>query len=77
MSASNDELLFQANDDDDDDNDDDDADDIDGNDELLLYEAARDGDFAKVKDLLSKGTGNGYRTEVNYHTNMLNNLNCC
>jgi hypothetical protein len=65
MSASIDELLFQANNDDGDNNDD--ADDIDVDDELLLYEAARDGDFAKVKDLLSKGTGNGYRTEVSYN----------
>ena len=34
------------------------------NDELLLYQAAKDGDLTKVKDLLSKGTGTGYRDEV-------------
>ena len=33
------------------------------NEELLFY-AARDGDLAKVKELLSKGTGTGYRDEV-------------
>ena len=31
----------------------------------LLYNAARDGDVAKVKDLMSKGTGTEYRNEVN------------
>jgi hypothetical protein len=35
------------------------------NDELLYY-AARDGKLAKVKELLSKGTGTGYRNEVSY-----------
>ena len=33
------------------------------NDELL-FNAARDGDLKKVKELLSKGTGTGYRNEV-------------
>jgi len=33
------------------------------NDELL-YNAARDGNLPKVKELLSKGTGTGYRDEV-------------
>ena len=33
------------------------------NDELL-YEAARDGKLEVVKELLSKGTGTGYRDEV-------------
>jgi len=33
------------------------------NDELL-YNAARDGNLAKVKELLSKGVGTGYRDEV-------------
>ena len=33
------------------------------NDELL-YRAARDGDLAKVKDLLSKGVGTGYKDGV-------------
>jgi hypothetical protein len=33
------------------------------NDELLFY-AAWDGDVAKVKDLLSEGTGIGYRFKV-------------
>ena len=33
------------------------------NDELLFY-AAWDGDVAKVKDLLSEGTGTGYRFKV-------------
>ena len=32
----------------------------------LLYDAARDGDLEKVKELLSKGTGTGYRNEVSY-----------
>jgi hypothetical protein len=36
------------------------------NDELLLYEAARDGDLEEVKELLSKGTGTGYRNGVSY-----------
>ena len=31
----------------------------------LLYEAARDGDVVKLKELLSKGTGTaGYKDEV-------------
>ena len=30
----------------------------------LLYQVARDGDLVKVKELLSKGTGTGYRDEV-------------
>jgi hypothetical protein len=33
------------------------------NDELL-YKAARDGDLSKVKELLSKGVGTGYRGKV-------------
>jgi hypothetical protein len=33
------------------------------NDELL-YNAARDGNLPKVKEMLSKGTGTGYRDEV-------------
>ena len=33
------------------------------NDELLFY-AARDGNLEEVKELLSKGTGTGYRDEV-------------
>ena len=33
------------------------------NDELLYY-AARDGDLAKVKELLSKGVGTDYRDGV-------------
>jgi len=33
------------------------------NDELL-YEAARNGKLEVVKELLSKGTGTGYRDEV-------------
>ena len=33
------------------------------NDELL-YEAARDGKLEVVKELLSKGTGTGYRSAV-------------
>lgn len=33
------------------------------NDELL-YEAVRDGDLAKVKELLSKGTGTEYKDGV-------------
>jgi hypothetical protein len=33
------------------------------NDELL-YEAARDGKLDKVKELLSKGVGTGYRDKV-------------
>jgi len=36
------------------------------NDELLFY-AARDGKLEVVKELLSKGTGTGYRDEVSYH----------
>jgi hypothetical protein len=35
------------------------------NDELL-YEAAQSGDLAKVKELLSKGVGTGYRDGVSY-----------
>jgi hypothetical protein len=34
------------------------------NDELLLFNAARDGKLGEVKELLSKGTGTGYRDEV-------------
>ncbi len=34
------------------------------NDELLLYVASRDGKLEIVKELLSKGTGTGYRDEV-------------
>jgi hypothetical protein len=34
------------------------------NDELLLYNAARDGKLEEVNELLSKGTGTGYRNEV-------------
>ena len=30
----------------------------------LLYEAARDGKLEVVKELLSKGTGTGYRSAV-------------
>jgi len=33
------------------------------NDELL-FNAARDGNLKKVKELLSEGTGTGYRDEV-------------
>ena len=33
------------------------------NDELL-YNASKDGDLKKVKELLSKGVGTGYRDEV-------------
>ena len=32
--------------------------------EKLLYEAASDGDLEKVKELLSKGVGTGYRDWV-------------
>ena len=32
--------------------------------EKLLYEAARDGKLEKVKELLSKGVGTGYRDAV-------------
>ncbi len=31
------------------------------NDELLLFNAAKSGDLTKVKELLSKGVGTGYR----------------
>jgi hypothetical protein len=31
---------------------------------MLLHEAAKSGDLAKVKDLLSKGTGTGYSDVV-------------
>jgi hypothetical protein len=34
------------------------------NDELLLFNAAYDGKLEVVKELLSKGTGTGYRNEV-------------
>jgi hypothetical protein len=34
------------------------------NDELLLFNAARDGKLEEVKELLSKGVGTGYRDEV-------------
>ena len=34
------------------------------NDELLLFNAARDGKLEVVKELLSKGTGTGYRDGV-------------
>ena len=34
------------------------------NDELLLFNAAKSGDLKKVKELLSKGTGTGYRDGV-------------
>jgi hypothetical protein len=34
------------------------------NDELLLYNAAKDGKLLMVKELLSKGVGTGYRDEV-------------
>ena len=34
------------------------------NDELLLFNASKDGDLKKVKELLSKGVGTGYRDEV-------------
>ena len=34
------------------------------NDELLLFNAARDGKLDKVKELLFKGTGTGYRDWV-------------
>ena len=34
------------------------------NDELLLFNAARDGKLEVVKELLSKGTGTGYRSAV-------------
>ena len=40
------------------------------NDELL-YQAARDGNLVKVKDLLSKGTGTGFRNTVSYFIIML------
>jgi len=36
------------------------------NDELL-YNAAKSGNLKKVKELLSKGAGTGYRDEVSYH----------
>ena len=36
------------------------------NDELL-FKAAKSGDMSKVKELLSKGTGTGYRDEVIYY----------
>ena len=32
----------------------------------LLYRAARDGDLAKMKDLLSRVVGTDYRNEVSY-----------
>jgi hypothetical protein len=32
--------------------------------EELLFNAARDGDIVKMKELLSKGTGTGFRNEV-------------
>ena len=38
------------------------------NDELLLFNAAMDGKIAKVKELLSKGTGTGYRNKVSYES---------
>ncbi len=34
------------------------------NDEILLFNAARDGKLEVVKELLSKGTGTGYRDGV-------------
>jgi len=34
------------------------------NDELLLYNAANDGQLEKVVELLSKGVGTGYRNQV-------------
>jgi hypothetical protein len=34
------------------------------NDELLLFNAAKNDDLDKVKELLSKGTGTGYRDEA-------------
>ena len=37
------------------------------NDELLLFNASKDGNLVKVKELLSKGTGTGYRDEVIYY----------
>ena len=37
------------------------------NDELLFI-AAMDGKLAKVKELLSKGTGTGYRNKVSYES---------
>jgi hypothetical protein len=40
------------------------------NDELL-YQAARDGNLVKVKDLLSKGTGTGHRNTVSNFIIML------
>ena len=36
------------------------------NDELLLYNAAGNGKLEVVKELLSKGTGTGYRDVVSY-----------
>ena len=36
------------------------------NDEILLFNAAKTGDVEKVKELLFKGVGTGYRDEVNY-----------
>ena len=36
------------------------------NDELLLFNAAKTGDVEKVKELMSKGTGTGYRDKVSY-----------
>ena len=34
------------------------------NDELLIFNVAKDGDLKKVKELLSKGVGTGYRNAV-------------
>ncbi len=36
------------------------------NDELLLFNAAGNGKLEEVKELLSKGTGTGYRDVVSY-----------
>jgi hypothetical protein len=36
------------------------------NDELLLYNAAGNGKLEVVEELLSKGTGTGYRDVVSY-----------
>jgi len=36
-------------------------------DDELLFNAARDGKLEVVKELLSKGTGTGYRDKLNYY----------
>ncbi len=36
----------------------------------LLYQAARNGNLAKVEELLFKGAGTGYKDKVNRLTNL-------